>query len=55
MTDNKIPLKCPKCKKLIGKIDKYGSCEKIYLYCKSCKKEYEITYKEANKEPKSHA
>ncbi len=44
---NKIPLFCPKCKKLLAKLDKNGSCEKIYLYCKCCKKEYEITYKRA--------
>lgn len=51
MDDKKIPLYCPKCKKLLAKLDEKGSCEKIYLYCKSCKEEYKITYRKA--EPKS--
>lgn len=48
--DNKIQLYCPKCHKLLAKLDKYGYCRKIFLYCKSCKQEYEITYERA-KEP----
>lgn len=45
MEDKKILLCCPKCTKLLAKMDKEGSCKKIYLYCKNCKKEYEITYR----------
>lgn len=41
---NEIPLYCPKCHKLLAKLKDNGNCEKILLYCKSCKKEYEITY-----------
>ena len=52
MREEKIPLYCPKCNKLLAKLDKKGSCEKIYLYCTSCKQEYEITYKKS-REPKS--
>lgn len=51
MKDKRVPLFCSKCNKLLAKIEKNGSCKGIYLYCKSCKKEYEITYKET--EPKS--
>lgn len=47
MIENKIPLYCPKCKKLLAKMDRKGSCEKIFLYCKNCKQEYEITYKKS--------
>lgn len=47
MVNEKIPLLCPKCSKLLAKMDKRGSCEKIFLYCKSCKQEYEITYKKS--------
>lgn len=43
--NNKIPLYCPKCHKVLGKLDEYGYCKKIFLYCRSCKQEYEITYK----------
>lgn len=42
--NNKIPLYCPKCHKVLGKLDKNGYCKKIFLYCKNCKQEYEITY-----------
>lgn len=52
MKKEKIPLYCPKCKKLLAKLDSKGRCEKIYLYCKSCKQEYEITYQKT--EPESH-
>lgn len=51
--EDKIPLHCPKCKKLLAKLDKNGYCKKIYLFCKQCKQEYEITYKKARaNEPK---
>lgn len=40
----KIQLCCPKCKKLLAKLDKNGYCRKIFLYCKCCKQEYEVTY-----------
>ena len=54
MSDRKIPLYCPKCKKLLAKMDSKGSCEHIYLYCKNCKQEYEITYRKSRaNEPKS--
>ena len=54
MKTNKIPLYCPKCKKLLGKMDSTGSCEKIFLYCKNCKQEYEITYRKSRAvEPKN--
>ena len=49
MEEEKIPLYCPKCKKLLAKLDKNGCCEKIFLYCKSCKQEYEITYKKSQR------
>ena len=48
MNNEKIVLLCPKCKKLLAKMDRNGSCKNIYLFCKSCKQEYEITYKRAN-------
>lgn len=50
MREGKIPLYCPKCNKLLAKLDKKGSCEKIFLYCKSCKQEYEITYRKVEPE-----
>lgn len=55
MEEEKIPLYCPKCKKLLAKMGKKGNCENIFLYCKSCKREYEITYKKtrANEPNKS--
>ena len=45
--EKKIPLYCPTCKKLLAKLDKFGHCDKIFLYCRSCKQEYEITYKKS--------
>ena len=49
----KIQLCCPKCKKLLAKLDKNGYCRKIFLYCKCCKQEYEVTYdKSRANEPK---
>lgn len=50
MIEVKVDLKCPKCKKTIAKIGDNGFCYRIFLYCKRCKEEYEITYKRA-KEP----
>ncbi len=44
MNDKNIPLYCPECHKMLAKLDNKGYCYKIYLYCRSCKQEYEITY-----------
>lgn len=52
MSREKILLLCPKCNKLLAKMDRNGCCSKMFLYCKSCKQEYEITYKRAE-EPKN--
>lgn len=41
-------IKCPKCNKLLAKMNKNGNCEDILLYCRRCKKEYRYTIK-ANK------
>lgn len=56
MENDKIDIRCPKCDKLIAKMDRMGFCKNIYLYCKSCKKEYQITIKENKRaiEPISH-
>lgn len=50
MKEDKLPLCCPKCNKLLAKLDRKGSCEKIFLYCKCCKQEYEITYRKSEPE-----
>lgn len=39
----KIDIRCPKCNKLIAKMRKNGICKNVLLYCKQCKKEYEIS------------
>ena len=46
----KVDIKCPKCDKLLAKMYRNGSCKNIFLYCRSCKKEYHITIKETQKE-----
>lgn len=46
----KVDIKCPKCDKLLAKMCRYGSCKNMFLYCRSCKKEYQITIKETKKE-----
>lgn len=52
--EHKVPLYCPKCKKLLAKLGKNGNCYKIFLYCKNCKQEYEITHKKSRaNEPKT--
>lgn len=48
--NEKIDIKCPKCNKLLAKMSrKKGICKSMYLYCKNCKKEYEITIRQINK------
>lgn len=42
----KTDVKCPKCGKLIAKLKRNGMCKGMLLYCRSCKKEYEITINE---------
>lgn len=32
-------VRCPKCNKIIAKMDEKGTMDKVYLYCKRCKKE----------------
>lgn len=39
----KIDIRCPHCNKLIAKMEADGICKKVYLYCKKCKKEHEIS------------
>lgn len=40
---------CPDCGKMLCRLDDSGKLEKVYLYCKRCKKEKYIEI-----EPKSH-
>lgn len=49
----KIDIKCPKCSKLLAKMYRNGICKNIFLYCRSCKKEYQVTIKECKKEDKN--
>lgn len=51
----KVEIKCPKCDKLLAKMCRYGSCKNMFLYCRSCKKEYQITIKETKKEKDNRA
>lgn len=46
----KVDIRCPKCGKVLAKMCKYGICKNMFLYCRSCKKEYQITIKEMKKE-----
>lgn len=49
-----IDIRCPQCDKLLARMKRNGSCKDILLYCKWCRKEYQITIKETKKlEPKS--
>lgn len=41
--NGKIEIRCPKCHKLLGKIENGGICEKLYLFCRYCKQEIKVT------------
>lgn len=43
MNEDRIPLYCVTCHKLLGKIKKGGYCKGLILFCRSCKCEREIT------------
>ena len=49
----KIEIRCPKCDKLLAKMYRNGSCKDIFLYCRSCKKEYRFTIKQVEKEQRA--
>lgn len=54
MESKTIDIRCPQCDKLLARMKRTGSCKDMLLYCKWCRKEYQITIKETKKvEPKS--